>query len=609
MEKSVMKKEGRKNPLVYLFSKTWRYSAGNRKKVVTFWSMFIVAESVHVFVPPFAWAKIMNVIQQEGVTAANIATLLLLLLIPLVSDLAFWSLHGPGRLLECANAFKARVTYRKHLLQGVMTLPMEWHVEHHSGDTIDKIEKGTTALYRFSEESFQIIYAMVQLIGSYVVLVYFSPPSAYIVLAMILITMWITMRFDRILLGHYQKLNRAENNISEGVFDAVSNIATVIILRVERLVFGAIVHKLEKPYELFKRNNRVNEAKWFLTNVCCTVMVIVVMGEYFWERIGLGQGILVGSVYLLINYLGRISELFFTFTRMYGEVLQQKAKVMNAEELASDFKEESFADHVLPKEWRRLSAENLNFSYHSEEGGDLHLDDVAFSAARGERIGLVGESGSGKTTLLKIMRDLYHPKSNQLAVDGHPIPQGFGGISQAISLVPQNPEIFATTIIENITLGAEHEMDFVRRFTDMACFTEVAEGLPHKFESSIKERGVNLSGGQQQRLALARGLLACDDKDIVLLDEPTSSLDTATEMKVYQNIFKGFQGKTIISSVHRLHLLPLFDRIYMFDGGRIIGMGTLDELLTSCPPFQKLWKEYHKHKDKDISASTKRKRS
>lgn len=189
------------------------------------------------------------------------------------------------------------------------------------------------------------------------------------------------------------------------------------------------------------------------------------------------------------------------------------------------------------------------------------------------------------------MRDLYHPKTLELSVDGRPIQDGFGGISRAISLVPQNPEIFATTIMENITLGAEYEHDFVRHFTDIACFTDVAEKLPHGLETSIKEKGVNLSGGQQQRLALSRGLLACHDKDIILLDEPTSSLDTATEMRVYQNIFGAFKGKTIISTIHRLHLLPLFDKIYFFDQGRIAGKGTLQELLSTNAQFQDLWQQ------------------
>jgi len=581
------------NSLWYLFSKMWRYSAGNRGKVVCFWTMFIVAESASLILAPLVMARLLNVIQREGITARNIMELFGLLLVTLAVSLFFWGLHGPGRLMERANSFKERVNYRKYLLKGVLTLPLEWHAEHHSGDTIDKVEKGVNALYRFSEDSFDVIYGLVQLVISYGMLAYFSPSAAYIVLAMIFVTAWITTRFDRVLIEQYQELNHAENRIAESILDAVSNIATVVILRVERLVFGAIVRKVESPYELFTRNNRMNELKYFLTNVCCTMTTILVLGVYFYRNIGTAHGVLIGNVYILIQYLDVIGRLFFKFTGMYGDILERKAKVMNAEELAEDFKEESFANHVLPRDWRRLSVENLDFSYDGEGSEELHLENVSLSLAHGERVALVGESGSGKTTLLRVMRDLYHPRSLSLSVDGKTVPQGFEGISRGIALVPQDPEIFATTILENITIGTEYDLDFVRRFTDMACFTDVVEGLPKKWHSSIKEKGVNLSGGQQQRLALARGLLACHDKDIVLLDEPTSSIDTANEMSIYTNIFREFPDKTIVSSIHRLHLLPLFHRIYLFDEGRIVAAGDLNELLLSCPEFRETWRQYH----------------
>ena len=103
---------------------------------------------------------------------------------------------------------------------------------------------------------------------------------------------------------------------------------------------------------------------------------------------------------------------------------------------------------------------------------------------------------------------------------------------------------------------------------------------------------MNLSGGEKQRLALARGLLACENKSIVLLDEPTSSVDSKTELMIYKNIFKAFKKKTIISSIHRLHLLPLFDRIYLFRGGKIIASGTLKELIKTSKEFKKRWEEY-----------------
>jgi ATP-binding cassette, subfamily B, bacterial len=582
------------NPIIYLFGKTWHYSEGNRKNVILYWTMFVIANTFSLILGPLITAKMINVIQRQGVTSENIVSLIWILLMGPAVALMFWALHGPARILEGTNGFKAKANYKKYLLRGVMSMPMEWHVEHHSGDTIDKIEKGTGALFGFSCDSFEVITLVVQLIISYLMLAYFMPVSAFIVLVMVLFTGWVIIRFDKVLLGQYKELNRLENKISESVFDAISNISTVIILRVESLVFNAIAGKIDKPLELFNKSNRLNEAKWFLMNMLCGLMVVFVLALYLWQNMN-SKGILLGNIFILINYLERIRQLFFLFARIYGGLVRYKTKIMNSEELAQDFiPSQNLTNHVLPRGWKILKIDKLNFSYHGADE-NLDLDDISFSIYKGEKIALVGESGSGKTTFMKILRDLHHPQSVELVVDDKKINGGFDSISRAISLVPQNPEIFATTIMENITIGACYDFSFVRHFTDMACFTEVADNLPKGFNSSIKEKGVNLSGGQQQRLALARGLLASSDKDIILLDEPTSSLDTATEMRVYQNIFEEFRGKTIISSIHRLHLLTMFDRIYLFNGGHIVGSGSLGQLLEDSEKFRNLWNKYYEN--------------
>ncbi|MFH0873705.1 MAG: ABC transporter ATP-binding protein [Candidatus Komeilibacteria bacterium] len=580
------------NPLPYLFGRMWHYSQ-NRKTVVLFWTMFLAVGIMELIIPPFIWAKIMDIVLRQGVMAGSFKLLVGFLGLMLLEPFLTWSLHGPARVMEENNAFLCRANYRKYLLRGVMTLPMEWHTEHHSGDVFDKIEKGTGALYAFSQYSFEIIYALVRLFGSYLVLIYFSRPAALIVLTMILVSAWITIRFDRILIHQYKELNRAENQISANVFDAISNISTVIILRVERLVYRAIVGKIDQPYDLQRLNNQYNEWKWFLTNICCTTMTVVVLLVYLWQHLGSKPGELVVPLGLLYAYLRNINDVFFRFTSMYGDIIIRRAKIMNAEELSRDFIAESFANHVLPPDWRTLQITGLTFFYQQNNDQEPSLNDISLELNRGERIAFVGRSGSGKTTLLKLMRDLYHPQQLDLLVDGRQVPEGFAGISRAIALVPQDPEIFATTIGENITLGAEHDPETVRRFTDMACFSAVVNTLPHGLQSSIKEKGVNLSGGQQQRLALSRGLLACDDKDVLLLDEPTSSQDTETEMAIYRNIFGYFRQQAIISSVHRLHILPLFDRIYFFQEGKILASGSLNELLLTCPEFSQQWEQYH----------------
>lgn len=300
----------------------------------------------------------------------------------------------------------------------------------------------------------------------------------------------------------------------------------------------------------------------------------------------------------------RVTDVFFNFTYQYGDFVQQKTAVMNAERLAQDFqKVKTVAGIRAGAPWKVLDIQNLSFSYHTDDGADLHLDDVSMRIARGERIALIGESGSGKTTFLKLLRGLYPSKDAKIFLDGKVLRNGIEKLSAQIALIPQDPEIFATTIRENVTMGVDHPMAVVKKFSDMARFTNVAERLPHQWESSIVEKGVNLSGGEKQRLALARGLLACADKSIVLLDEPTSSVDMKNEMHIYESVFKAFKDKTIISSIHRLHLLREFDSIYYFERGRIVASGSLEELLKTSAKFQDLWKRYQETQSRgDASA-------
>lgn len=583
----------RENPIIYLASKMWLYSKGTRKTIILTLIMFIFANLISLS-EPLVVAKILNIIQMQGVTADNIYRIGLFLFLLLIITLSFWSLHGPARVIETINGFKVGANYEKYLLDGVMALPLEWHTDHHySGDTIDKIERGSGALSDFSSNTFEVIEIGIKLVGSYLALIYFNIHSAYIVLAMIIVTVSIIVKFDKMLAEQYRDLNRAGNKVSEKIYDVISNITTVIILRIEKLVAGSIFEKIMAPFNLFKKNSRLNEVKWFLVSVFTSVTAILVLGSYVYIRLGSKEVILVGSLYALYGYVANINGIFFNFAGLYGNKIREKARVINSEELAKDFKiVDKFSGSIISK-WRELKIDRLTFSYHSEKEPDVHLDNVSLDIKRGEKIALIGESGSGKTTLLKVIRDLYHPRNLNLFLDGRLVPEGFPAISESMALIPQDPEIFSTTILENIVVGVEHDMDYVTKFTDMACFTEVAMRLPKKFDSSVVEKGVNLSGGEKQRLALSRGLMACEDKSIVLLDEPTSSVDSANELKIYQNIFAAFKDKAILSSIHRLHLLPLFDTIYLFRDGKIIVSGTLNELLDKSEEFRDLWQKYH----------------
>lgn len=583
------------NPLVYLFRSTWKYSEGNKGKVVLYWIMFIIAESINVIFTPLLGAKMIDVISKQGINDSSVNLLEILLALLFAKVIIFWAFHGPARIFELTNAFKAKINYRRFLTQGVFMLPLEWHTDHHSGDTIDKSEKGTTALNDFSSDSFNFIYCFVRLFICYGMLVYFSHSASYIVIVMMIISAWVTIRFDKVLLEQNIQLNKSENQIAVSISDAIKNISTVIILRVEKLVFNSIMKKVEEPLDLFVRSNKISETKWFIVSMCCAAMHVCVWAMYIIENYGTGPGVLVASSCILLNYINQIGSLFFNFAGMYGYVMKRKTRMMNSEELSKDFISESFSNHVLPKDWKNLEIFSLYFTYPEHDEGRDHLHNVSLSVKRGEKIAFIGERGSGKTTLLKIMRYLAKPRELTLRVDGEIIDSGFEGIHNAITLVQQDTELFAQTIEENVTMGIDYHSDFIRSFTDMACFSNVIDDLPErkdgkdKLQYSLREKGVNLSGGQRQCLALARGLLACHDKEIILLDEPTSSLDTITSITVYRNIFREFNCKTVISTVHQLDLLPLFDRICVFEKGRIVATGTLSELMQTSSKFVSLW--------------------
>jgi len=581
-----------KNPLAYLLGKMWDLSEKNRSHVVLYAILFFGA-NIAISLEPLAVGLFLNAVQTEGVNRANFAQLIVLISAIFVLEAFFWSMHGPARVLENFNAFRVRANYKNRLLGGTFGLPIEWHTDHHSGDTIDKIEKGTNAVFIFSGKTFELEQSVIMLAVSLGALLFFSVPAALAALILSAVTFYILTRFDRRLIPGYEAVNRAENRIAAKVYDALSNISTIIVLRVQRLVLGSLEKEIEKPYKQYCTNIVLNEWKWFAASMMGRLTVVTAIGIYLALNLDAGT-VLAGTVYILFNYSNRIREVFYQFAYSYHDIVNQRASVANAEELPLEPATGGrHAQMQLPANWKSIEVENLSFCHQNPDGKtSFGLRHLKMTIKKGEHIALIGPSGAGKSTLLKVIRDLHHPAELKLSVDGAASGRGFAAISDSISLIPQEPEIFASTIRENITLGVDYPKAEINKFADMAVFSEVIWRLPKGLESLVVEKGVNLSGGEKQRLALARGLLASSDKELVLLDEPTSSVDFHNELLIYENIFESFGEKTIISAVHRLYLLPIFDKIYYIKEGAIVASGSFEELKASSPDFNELWSKY-----------------
>ena len=218
------------------------------------------------------------------------------------------------------------------------------------------------------------------------------------------------------------------------------------------------------------------------------------------------------------------------------------------------------------------------------------LRDVSLSIPSGKTVAIVGESGSGKSTLLKLLMGFHEPTQGSILIDRVDLrDHDLATLRDRIGLVSQDPFIFNGTIYENIALGRPgarpEEVDRAARAAGLQRFIA---GLPERYETIIGERGANLSGGQRQRLAIARALLK--RPEIVIFDEATSHLDTATERAIQEGIRTALAGKTVVLVAHRLSTIRDADLIYVMHEGRVAEHGTHQELMAREGRYCALWR-------------------
>ena len=274
--------------------------------------------------------------------------------------------------------------------------------------------------------------------------------------------------------------------------------------------------------------------------------------------------------------LGWVINIFQRGTASMGrinEILVEKSEIEDSEAVQV---KNSTSETLAPTEIRgEIEFRHLNFSYNSSPV----LHDINLRVPAGSSLAIVGPTGSGKTTLVSLIPRIYDAEPGAVLIDGVPIREyPIAGLRRNIGYVPQETFLFSETVRENIAFGKDDATDNeVRSAAQAASIAEEIEGFPEQYRTLVGERGITLSGGQKQRAAIARAIIR--NPRILILDDALSSVDTHTEDKILNHLREIMRGRTTIFISHRVSTVRNADRIAVLHAGRIVELGTHDELV------------------------------
>ncbi len=257
--------------------------------------------------------------------------------------------------------------------------------------------------------------------------------------------------------------------------------------------------------------------------------------------------------------------------RRINEILTEKPEIEDSEKVKNSTSETLVATQLRGE----IEFRNLNFSYNSTPV----LRDINLRIPAGSSLAIVGPTGSGKTTLVSLIPRIYEAETGSVLIDGIPVREyPLATLRRNLGFVPQETFLFSETVRENIAFGKDDASDDdVRSAARAASIAEDIEGFPEQYKTIVGERGITLSGGQKQRTAIARAIIR--NPRILILDDALSSVDTHTEDKILNHLREIMQGRTTIFISHRVSTVRNADRIAVLHNGRIVELGTHDELV------------------------------
>jgi ATP-binding cassette, subfamily B, bacterial len=449
-----------------------------------------------------------------------------------------------------------------------------------TGEIISRLTADTTQVKSAFGASISIaLRNVVLLVGAVALMVWTSPKlSALVVIALPLIVIPLVFSGRKV-----RKRSRiAQDRLADAsayAAEAVGAVRTMQAFGMERESAERFARAAEEAFDAARVSTK---ARAILTGtIIFLVSSSVVMVLWYGAQSVMAGEMTAGQLSQFVLYAVFAASSMGQLSEVYGELAQAAGSAERLGEILEALPAVSPPDDPIPlpePPVGSLALENVRFSYPTTTDVSA-VRGLSLALSPGERVALVGPSGSGKSTVLQLLLRFYDPQEGRVLVDGVPVDRVDPGALRArMALVPQEPTIFGTTVLENIRYGRPEASEAeVRRAAELASAHGFISEMRDGYASQIGERGVTLSGGQRQRIAIARAILK--DAPILLLDEATSALDAESEHAVQEALDRLMQGRTTLVIAHRLATVRSADRILVMEHGSIVEEGDHDTLV------------------------------
>lgn len=571
---------------------TWESTAGDRFRFFAFLSLFVIAYGIDLAVP-WALGEILQIFVHDGFSAEAFSSAVKAIGLFVGLKMAYAFSHHLGSYLKGITAYTCRFRKLEEVFTALISFPLKWHVYHHTGENLSRLNRSVGAVESvISNYTWQIIDGLMKFVVVAMLIFILDFEVAITVISMGFVTVALMLLFNNRLTRNIRKNNRFNDRLNRTTVDYLSNIITVKTLHLEKPAVGYLRAQRGEGLKLSRKIWKYQELKWGTIAVGYSLVMGVSLFVYLNNQRALGATFDIARAYVLLNYLDRIWSAIGAFTGYYGGIIEAAIAYDDASSVISESSDIKLPTRTsnLPHDWSQVTLKDVLFSY----GGDLaNLKNISLDLRRGEKIALVGPSGGGKSTLLKVMSGMLSVQQGHVSL---PSGQEFSldDIAGVSILVPQEPEIFSETLHFNLSFGEHFSPEQLQKALEICRINHLLQKLPNGWDSVLEEAGLNISVGERQRLSLARGILRVPGKDILLLDEPTSSLDPLTEKQIFAGILHEFSALTVIMACHRLALVPLFDRVIYVRDGRIEEVGTFPELRAAGRGFSAAWADYER---------------